>query len=468
MRLCEVLAGFVHDLEFSHLPARVISRGKWAILDYLAACFAGARYGEMSPIIQNYVAGFSGRQQCSVIGLPRKMPAALAALANGVISHTVELDDGHRFGTSHPAAAVIPAAIVMAERLGRSGADLLLSTIAGYEVMLRIATAINPSHLHRGFHTTGTCGALGAAAAAAKLARLTRQQTIYAISMAALQGAGLQEMLYSNPMIKPLQSGKAAMAGVFSAELAGSGARAPASVFEGDLGFFRAMADSVHEQDVTEGLGTSFEIERTYFKFYPLCRHAHCAMDLLRQMLDCHRPLPDEVDYVRVRTYSVAAREVGKIVMPRCRDEAMFSVPYAVAVWLHEGRLTPAELGEPYLSRSDIRGTAERVSVERDERLDAEYPAKRGATVMVRLKDGRCLEESCDLPYGEPETMDDDNMLLKKFHTYADGGLSDEDTSRLVEYVRSIEQQKDTRFLARCIRNIPIKAGGCRKEQVLW
>jgi len=61
--------------------------------------------------------------------------------------------------------------------------------VAGYEIMIRLGTAITPSSLHRGFHITGITGVFGAAAACAKIMNLNREETAGALGMAGLQAS---------------------------------------------------------------------------------------------------------------------------------------------------------------------------------------------------------------------------------------------------------------------------------------
>ena len=101
-------------------------------------------------------------EEATVFGAGRSA-AATAALANGVASHILELDDVHKGSTLHAAAPVIPAALAVAEREHRSGEAFLLAVALGYEAALRIGEAVNPSH-YRFWHPTGTAGMTGAAA----------------------------------------------------------------------------------------------------------------------------------------------------------------------------------------------------------------------------------------------------------------------------------------------------------------
>jgi 2-methylcitrate dehydratase PrpD len=121
----------------------------------------------------------------------RGLRPADAALANGVAAHAFELDDYHH-AKIHPGAAVIPAALALGEQVETSGMALFTAIVAGYEVMIRAALALDPvSARLRGWHLTGVTGPLGAAAAAASLLRLDAERTAWALGLAGTQGAGL-------------------------------------------------------------------------------------------------------------------------------------------------------------------------------------------------------------------------------------------------------------------------------------
>ncbi len=78
-----------------------------------------------------------------------------------MIGHGIELDDAHGTGLIKAGSVLVPAAFAVAELSGASGRDVLTGVIAGYDVAIRIAKAINPGHRQRGYHTTGTVAGIG-------------------------------------------------------------------------------------------------------------------------------------------------------------------------------------------------------------------------------------------------------------------------------------------------------------------
>jgi len=419
--LTERLAEFVAGTHLEDLPLDVLKAARKSLSDYLGVAICGSASGELSPMVRAVVRAMQGCPECQLVLVGEKAPAAWAAFYNGVASHTIELDDGYRQGTFHPASAIIPAAMAAGERVEADLGALLRAIVLGYEVSMRIASAINPSHMLRGFHTTGTCGCLGAGVSAASIIGYNAEQVTHTLAISGLQSAGFQEMLHDNPMIKPLQPGKAAMAGILAADLVAQGARGPRSLFEGDKGFFRGMSDIQHpERAVEDRLGEHYEFLHCYTKPYPTCRHVHPAIDLTIFLRNQYRIRIEQITSITVYTYSVAISEVGQAWQPISSAEAMFSIPYAVAAVLCDGEFTLDSLRPERFDRQIVKDLANKVVIEGDPHQDWVYPTHRGATVTIRLADGREFSAHEDLPKGEPENPLSDAELQEKFFALAE------------------------------------------------
>ena len=175
--LADVLAGTT----YADLPSSVVAETKRAILDWLGSALAGA-VEPAARMMQGVVARFGASQESTIFAAGRSS-AAGAALANGVASHILELDDVHKGSTLHAAAPIIPAALAMAEREHVNGCTLILSVALGYDAALRIGEAVNPSH-YRFWHPTGTAGTFGAAVAAGTIMQFSAGQMLDALGNA--------------------------------------------------------------------------------------------------------------------------------------------------------------------------------------------------------------------------------------------------------------------------------------------
>ena len=146
---------------------------------------------------------WGGAPQATVIGFGFKAPLPHAAMCNAMMGHGVELDDAHGSGLIKAGSVLVPTLNAIAEYKQVSGKEVLTALVAGYELAVRVAKAINPGHRSRGYHTTGTVSCLGAAAAGARLMGCNAEQIAWAIGLAGMQSAGIQSYLDDPCIAKP-------------------------------------------------------------------------------------------------------------------------------------------------------------------------------------------------------------------------------------------------------------------------
>jgi len=416
--IAQLSGEFICNLDYASLPQAVVHRSRRLMIDFLVELAVADRQSNLIKGFSRYLESLVEGEDSYALGTGIRSRSTEAAMSMGILGHSLELDDGHRWGTAHPAAAVMPAVFAEADLLDSSLDEVLVAVVAGYEVMLRLARLINPSSRDRGFHTTGTCGTVGAAAAVARIRRLSASQSSNAIALGALQSCGLQVMLADEPGIKPLQAGHASRTGVLCARLADNGVQAPMTVFEGQYGWLRAFSDeSQFDPMEFEDFGTRWELLNVYTKLYPSCRHCHTAIDLMREAKRELQFDPDQIEVLQVDTYSVAVHEVGQIREPRSLQEAMFSLAGTIAITAKTGNLGLRDLRMETWLLASLTRLMRLIDIRIDPEIDANYPAERGAKLRLQLSDGRRFEKLAVLPRGEPEMGVSDHELEEKFRS---------------------------------------------------
>src|ERR1022692_2318408 len=120
-QLAETLAAAT----FADLPPHVILDTQRSVLDWLGSALAGA-VEPPARMAQRVVAMLGTSGEATVLAAGQSS-AAGAALANGVSSHILELDDIHKGSTVHAGAPIIPAALAVAEREHANGGRFLLA-----------------------------------------------------------------------------------------------------------------------------------------------------------------------------------------------------------------------------------------------------------------------------------------------------------------------------------------------------
>jgi 2-methylcitrate dehydratase PrpD len=409
-RLAEVMSA----ARYSDLPSHVLVDTHRAILDWLGSALAGS-IETPARLAQRVVATLGASTDATVFSATRAS-AAGAALANGVASHILELDDVHKGSTLHPAAPIIPAAFAVAEREHAGGPAFLLAVALGYEAALRIGEAVNPDH-YRFWHPTGTVATFGAAVAAGSLLGLDAARMLDALGTAGTQAAGLWEFNADGAMSKHLHPGKAAMNGVLAADLADAGFTGATRILEGDRGFFRATARSFDATRITEGLGTHWKITENCYKMHSCCGHTHSAIDIaldLRAGVDSAA-----ISGIRIETYG-SGYEIVKESNPRSSYRAQFSIAYCVAAALAEGRVGLEQFSADRFGPDGVRNAAiasllARTHVNVAEDLTAKYPAAWPARIVIELTNGSKLRGAADFPRGNPENPVTTEELEAKF-----------------------------------------------------
>ncbi len=437
--LSSLLSKYIVGLKYSDLPDSVVAMSKVAVMDWLGSTLGGSLQ-EPARIVAHMVQEEGGNPQATAIGFSKKTSVTMAALLNGTSSHILELDDLHKNSIMHPAAPIISAAAAMAEKTSSDGKEFITAVVAGYEVGIRIAEAITPSHYHY-WHTTGTCGTFGAAAAAAKLARLGQEATVNALGNAGSQAAGLWEFLRDGAMTKHLHPGKAAMNGIIAVLLAREGFTGAKKILEGEKGFYRATASVIDTEKTTLGLGQDYRILGNSYKIYPSCRHTHGAVDLALELVKSSLNL-DQVAKITVKTYAIA-KDLVSNPNPTTSYEAKFSLPFCLASALMHNKLVLDSFASKTLYDPHVRELMALCSVEDDPEMDALYPSKWPSILEITLKNGDTLKSRTDFPKGDPENPASAEELELKFKRLAAMRWSEDSVETSMNWLYNLEDIKD-------------------------
>lgn len=440
--LSGVLARHVATIECADLDETVIHAFRRALVDYLACAFAGAEM-PVTQALHAWAEAEGGRAAASVIGKPTRLPAAQAAFVNGAAAHALDFDDGHTRGSAHPGGVIFSAALAAAEKRGATTGELIAGVVAGYDVMLRIASTMHPASARQGWHNTAVAGVFGAAAATGRIAGLSSAQLRDALGLAASFAGGIRQYLSDGAEVKRLHPGKAARDGIVCAELAQAGVTGAIACLEGADGLFRAMVDGrVDQEALLVGLGQDFLITAAYFKPYPCCRHFHAAVDATLALRAEERLESTQVAAIDIGLYQVGAhghdhRTASNLL------EAQMSAPCAVVGALIHGRLNAADFDPSAFTGAEPQRLLETTRVHVDEDCERLYPKVRSGVVTLVLKDGRRLERRILEPRGETANPLTDDDLSRKFTDNVPGRIGPKNAGKLLDRIWAMDGQGD-------------------------
>ena len=429
-------------LSYTDLAPLDVDAAKRCILDYLAAATAGYRINEpFNHALYRIASMGQDRPESTVLMYGAQLSSADAAFMNGALAHGADMDDGYRTAQGHPGACVLPAVLALAQTNGAKGRDVLTAIAVGYEMYARLGTAINPYHARCGFHTTGTVGTVAAAAAAAKILHMDAQKTLNSICLGCMQAAGLLEVVEHGQQAKPLNTARAAQAGVMSALWAQAGAVAPETALDGNQGFLNAFSENRAQaiRDLS-AFGDPLLVSNGYFKPYPSCRHTHGAIDLAIALRSENEFSIENIESVTVFLYGHGIRVTGNIVEPRNAEEAKFCLRYTIGVALACGSFSLQHLDVENTLTPQIRRLMKLVQIERDDVLEDKQLGIRGARIRISMKNGHVFEDRVMRPRGEnpnPLTWEE---LTAKLSECAGRRLTSEQQRHIVSLVREMEQ----------------------------
>src|SRR5690606_15529731 len=371
-----------------------------------------------------------------------------AAMVNAAASHFAEQDDVHNGSVFHPAAVVFPPALAVAQAIGASGRDLLVASVVGYEVGIRVGEFLGRSH-YRTFHTTGTAGTIAAAAAVGRLLGLDAQRMRHAFGSAGTQAAGLWELLRDAADSKQLHTAHAAGAGLTAAYLAADGFTGAQRIFDGERGMAAGMSSDADPARLADRLGTRWALAETSFKFHASCRHTHPAADALLALMQREGLGADDIASVTTRVHQGAIDVLGRVTVPQTVHQAKFSMGTVLGLVALYGKAGLTEFHSHALSDPRVGEFREKVSMTLDPEVDGAYPARWLGRVEVTTADGRTLHGAIDEPKGDPGNTLSRAELEDKFRRLVQfsGALSADEAQVLIEQVWRLREIDDLNAL---------------------
>ncbi len=449
--LSQSLAGFAAKVTYDDLPDDVRASVRQRVLDTVGIALAATEL-DTSRGVLDFVAAQGGRPDAHVISRRDRVPAAQAALANGVLAHSLDYDDTHLPSILHPSAPVVPAALAAAEAVGAAGTELVAAVAVGLEVCVRVGMAgydleaRNSLFFDRGQHATSIAGALGGAVAASLLLGGDEAAVVDTLGVAASMASGIIEANRTGGTVKRIHCGWAAHAALNAAQLVQAGITGPPTVFEGRFGFFQCFLDGAFNPDaITSGLGEEWAVPGIHFKPYPANHFTHTTIDAGIE-LRARGVTPDDVEAIEIGVADPTVRTIGEPIelkrTPQTGYQAQFSGPYAISAALFGGGglgLGLADFTDELAVDADRRALMAKVTVVGDDRCAAIYPDEFPAIVRATLKDGR--EEVVEVleNRGGPARPLTDDELATKFTDNACLVLPADRASALAELILGMD-----------------------------
>jgi len=448
MGITTEIAGLCQSLVYTSLPAEVVDRCKYLLLDYLGVAIRGTISASSLPVYRYLAANYSDMSGTPIPATSLRSAAPQAALALGVSAHSLELDDVVNEASLHPAVSVISAALPSGYTCNSSGKELIEAIVCGYEIMIKLGISLDPAaHYQRGFHPTGTCGTFGAALAAAKLFKLSENHIADTLGIAGSQAAGSMEFLSDGSFTKRFHAGWSAQSGIVAALLAREGFTGPKSIIEGKFGFLHSYSPSSDPGRVLNSWGAPFEIMKTSIKPHACCRYKQGAIDCILDITKQHCLSAEMIKTIKISIlkagFALVADPMETKRKPASIVDAQFSMPFGAAIAVLYGEASLDRYSMDNLASDRVKRMMKKISCVEDSRIEKEFPRKWPAHVEITTTDDELYVASLDHPKGDPENPLSWDEIIDKFKGLVSPIISEYQQDKIIDRVRDLENISD-------------------------
>jgi 2-methylcitrate dehydratase PrpD len=415
----DISAILARHVRTADVPAEARAVTRRAVIDAIGAMTAASGLGEGSDAFAALAKESGEGEPCSVLGFDFRTSPVMAAFANGALAHAIDFEDTHDATLVHPHAAVVPAALAIAEFAGGiSGRDFLDAVAIGADLSCRLALGLTESAEKRGFYFIPMLSAYGAAAAAAQLLKLSEAEIVQSLALASCQAVFSDAMVAFPPShLRAVRDGFSARGGVTAALLARRGLQAFDRPIEGPGGLYANFARGKFDAArMLEGLGEVYEGAKVSFKPWPSCRGTHAFVEAAIALMREHAIDPDHISRIDIKVspfFAVLCEPPEQKRRPKTAIDAKFSIPFTVAIALARGDVTLRDFSQQRLADAKLQALADKMhhSVEPAWTQDQ---STRGVLTLT-LADGRSPTLEIIDPLGHPLNPMDESAMRRKF-----------------------------------------------------
>jgi len=435
------LSEFVFNLKYEDIDAESIRHAKRFLLDTLA-CALGGHRAEDCKISLGVIEGLGGNPESTLVATGFRTNAYMASLANALMVRVMDYNDIYwKEDPSHP-SDIIPAALSVGEREGKTGKDLLMGIIIGHELEMRLCEYVTPGIRERGWHHA-TLTQLVSPLVAGKMLDLDVDQLTNAVGISGCHNFTAGAVAAGKlTMMKNTVDPMATQSGVLAALLAQKGYIGTEAIFEGKEGFCQQMGEGYKEEVLFDGLGKNFKIKDCSFKAFPTEFLTQSPVTAALKLVKEHDVNWEDIEEVTVHTIHRAVDILADPTKyhPTSKETADHSMPYCVGAALMDKMVTPLQFKEERIKDPKLIDFIQNIKVIADDDLEAEFPKLQPSVVDVKLKSGEVRSHRVDYAKGDPrETMSDDD-LMDKFYGLTADFLSDDRRKDIRETVYNLEK----------------------------
>ena len=433
------IAEWVCKNNYEGIGSEVIDYAKLLALSHLGMTAAGTVM-PFGKIMLEYIKNNAGNEEAGVIGGGFRTSAEYAALANGSLAHTTELEDDS-FPEGLYSCGAWPAVFAIGEKYKLSGKAIIEAHALGYEVASRIGLASLPAVV-KGQLNAGGCLTIGSAAMAAKLMKLDVEKTTHALSIAASQGQGIARQTGTGAHL--VEAGFAGRNGICAAALAELGYTGNPTILEGRGGFMDLWSG---QPDFDLPLGEGFKVMDIGIKKYPCCYLQQRNIDGVLDLIAEHKISWEDVESVEHEINQTVSMYL-KYAQPETGEDARFSLEHSTVACFFDREVFLDSYTNEKARDARFKEARKKVKVT----VHPEWPGGYFAfesPLTIRMKDGREFKKVCVEARGDPSRRLGLDEVMKKYQDCIDfaGIYSAKKAKEAAEMTLELDRIKDVNEL---------------------
>ncbi len=396
----ERLLKFINEQRFCELDIQLQEQAKKCFLDLAGVICAGAKNNSAKTMAayveQNYPAG-----EYTVLATGNKSNLIGAALANGMASNALDMDDGYSLLRGHPGAGFFGALLSAAENTDCTYGEFLEALIISYETSIRQGYAIR--NYYGWDHSSGSYATFATVAGIAHLLRLDNDVLESALSIADF-------IMPVNPAKRSCYYPSMNKDGIYWGQHAGVQALCMAQA--GVTGRNPVIFDEEYSKYI-HSLGKQFYIFDLYFKFHSCCRWGHGPILAVKSILEEKQIKIEDIKNVDIYSFGNAGTLYQQ--PPKNEDEAQYNIVYPIAAQILFGDCGPLESSTVKMLDNRVAEMMKKIKFHHDIRYDEYFPARRLCRAEITLNDGSKFVSKETEPYGDSKDNVSIETIKRKF-----------------------------------------------------
>ena len=445
------LAEWAANLSYDDLSPEAVHTAKLYLYDSFGCALGGSQQHDVR-IMLDHFREMGGEPTCTVFVDGWKTNPVDAAFINALMIRAMDYNDIYwKADPSHP-SDIIPAALSICEMNGLSGRDLILGTIIGHEVEMRLCEFGNPGVREYGWHhATLTC--IASPIVAGRILGLPPEQIQQAIGISAapsmcLGAVTAGKLTNMKSTVDPLST----RSGVQAAFLAKRGYSGPEHVIDGKEGLvhcFEKFGGSFDLDLLTRDLPTTsgghYRILDCGMKSFPVEALSHAPLSAMMKIVRENPGAidPDDVAEIKVEVIARAADILGDPAKyrPTSKETADHSLPYSLAVGLVDGMVTPLQFKQERIDDPALIPVMDKIKVVPNDEFEALFPKFQPSQVTITLNDGQSFTQRVDVPKGDPRDPMTEDEIAVKFNALGKDVVGEKKCDQLRDVIMAMEKE---------------------------